>query len=81
MEHLLTFETSHLAMKAERCLNRTDINAEIIPTPREISSECGFSLLIKDTSTEALYEFCLIHEFKNYKIYLKEGYNYEEYRR
>jgi len=43
-DFVITFATTHHAIKANVRLNSL---VEIIPTPREISSECGFSLLAK----------------------------------
>ncbi len=43
--YLLTFYSTFSVMRAEHSLKADDqILCELIPTPREISSECGFSL-------------------------------------
>lgn len=34
-------------MSAEKCLMNAGFYPTIVPTPRNINSECGFSLLIK----------------------------------
>ena len=43
---LLTFISTHQALKAEKIFKSHNIKVELIPTPREISSECGFALMI-----------------------------------
>jgi hypothetical protein len=43
---VITFIVSHFAIKAEKELNSAGLSNELIPTPREIDSECGFSILI-----------------------------------
>lgn len=44
MEHYLviTFESTHLAMAAERQL--AELSIDVIPTPRQISASCGISI-------------------------------------
>lgn len=46
MNYLLTFLNTHAALKAEKKLKNLEIKIDLIPTPREISAECGFSILI-----------------------------------
>ena len=43
---IATFSTSHDALRAEREVKARGIEAELIPVPREIASDCGFCLLL-----------------------------------
>ncbi|MDD2549089.1 MAG: DUF3343 domain-containing protein [Bacteroidales bacterium] len=43
---ILTFQSTHHVLKAERVLLSKHIKLEIIPTPKEVSSECGMSIRI-----------------------------------
>lgn len=54
--YVMTFESSHQAMAAEKALLLAGQKLSIIPTPREISSECGFSLLLENTGEQQLYD-------------------------
>ena len=45
---LLTFRNTHKLIKAERVLRGRGVEVEVIPTPKEISSECGMSLLVEE---------------------------------
>jgi len=45
---VLIFRSSHEVMKAERILREKMFKCEIIPTPKEISSECGMSIRIDE---------------------------------
>jgi Protein of unknown function (DUF3343) len=45
---LVTFESTNLALKTERALKDAGIPCAVIPTPREITSECGISLLLRE---------------------------------
>jgi len=41
---IITFRASHAAMRAERELAVRGYAVELVPVPREISSDCGFCL-------------------------------------
>lgn len=43
---IITFGSSYMAIRAERALKALGISVELIPVPREISSACGFCLLV-----------------------------------
>ena len=47
-DFLVTFFSTHHALKAEKILKVISPRIDLIPTPREINSECGFSVLIRD---------------------------------
>ena len=49
---ILSFESTHRAIFSEKIL-KTEVKVETIPTPREISSECGISIKfnLKDLKT------------------------------
>lgn len=46
-DFLVTFFSTHHALKAEKILKNIVQWIDLVPTPREINSECGFSVLIK----------------------------------
>lgn len=48
---IVTFFTSHAAIRAERDLKALGLKVELIPVPREISSACGFCLLVPASYT------------------------------
>jgi len=39
---IITFHSSHFALKAKKVLEKNGKKPETIPVPREFSSECGF---------------------------------------
>jgi len=41
---LMTFYSTHHALKAEKVLKNNGLKVELIPVPREFSSNCGISL-------------------------------------
>ena len=55
MKCVLLFESVHRVMKAEKLLKGKGIKIDLIPVPREISSDCGVAIeLSGDLETEAL---------------------------
>ena len=41
---IVLFHTSSAAMQAEAVLTRASVQATLVPTPRQLSSDCGVSL-------------------------------------
>ena len=41
---VLTFDSIHDVIKAEKIIVRHEIWCDLIPTPRELSSDCGMSI-------------------------------------
>lgn len=41
---IITFKSTHAAMKAERALNKSGVPIVMIPVPRYITSDCGIAL-------------------------------------
>ncbi len=78
MQFVITFPSSHNAMQANKIFSSSDIKCEIIPTPRQISSECGFAILGEIEDIIDLTEFSSINKLKIDKIYIKRGEIYEE---
>jgi hypothetical protein len=55
MKCVLVFESVHRVMRAEKLLKGKGIKIDLIPVPREISSDCGVAIeLSGDSETEAL---------------------------
>jgi len=56
--YILLFESVHKVMKAEKILRSEGIKHDIIPTPKEFSSDCGMSvrLSIEKTDIEGIKE-------------------------
>ncbi len=66
---ILTFINSHEAMKEEDSLKKRGLTLKMIPTPREISSECGFSIKI-DSDNDDITRQLTEKENSIEKIYL-----------
>ncbi len=74
---LLLFPSIHYVLEAENCLKTLNIEVELIPIPKELSSDCGMALLInaKDwPKVSTLYqtgrlkiEACYLKDEKKYR--------------
>lgn len=42
--YVLSFESTHKALQAEKKLKEEGMNIMVMPTPREITASCGISL-------------------------------------
>jgi hypothetical protein len=42
--YIITFQSIHHVLKAEKVLLAMGVKFDIIPTPKDISSECGMSI-------------------------------------
>ena len=55
MKCVFLFESVHRVMKAEKILKEKGIEVDLIPVPREISSDCGVAVeLTKESEEKAL---------------------------
>ena len=60
MTCILLFQSVHHVMKAEKVLKERGMAVDLIPVPREISSDCGVAIQVPwEVSEEAL---CFIGE-------------------
>lgn len=51
---ILIFHSTHEVLKFEKILKKNDIKFEVIPTPREYSSDCGMALRLKEESRDVV---------------------------
>ena len=58
---IITFHTTHFALKAKRILKKKRFDLELIPLPREFSANCGFCLQISWKKKDEILEL-LFHE-------------------
>lgn len=70
-ERVITFSSTHQAMKAEEILTEENYELELVPTPRQLSSECGFALLIVGADSKSIYNSCQKNQIGFSGIYKK----------
>ncbi len=54
--NVITFRSTHHAMKTEKALKNANLDIKMIPTPREITASCGLSIKFKDEDRDAIFE-------------------------
>jgi hypothetical protein len=79
---VITFTSTHAALEAEDVFKQRNIDLELVPTPRKISSECGFALLVRHLIPADILLICQNNNIKFESIYKKiihdGGYEYEK---
>lgn len=50
--YIVAFNSTHNAIKTEKLLQKDDIKATTLPTPREISASCGISIKFEKEDLE-----------------------------
>lgn len=53
---IITFESTHYVMKAEKIFKENGLKVSLIPTPRDISSDCGIALEIPEERIKMIKE-------------------------
>jgi hypothetical protein len=48
---IFVFDSTHRALKADKLLTDNNVRFEVIPTPKEITSDCGIALRINPELT------------------------------
>jgi hypothetical protein len=70
MHYIITFQSTHHVLKAEKILLAAGVTFEIIPTPKNISSECGISIrFFHENHHRHTVEKMLKDKEMQYKIY------------
>ena len=57
---ILLFQSVHQVMKAEKVLKDRGVTVDLIPVPREISSDCGVAIQVPSEVSEEV--LCFIGE-------------------
>lgn len=53
---LISFESPHHTIKADKALENIDIERTVYPIPREISKDCGLGLKVKQVNLKTALE-------------------------
>lgn len=71
-EYLITFPSTHYALKAEKVLKENRLQVVPMPAPREISSSCGLCLSFDYRLKETIVETLKKKEVEVEGIYFRE---------
>ncbi len=47
MKAIITFQSTHQVLKTEKLLHKEGVDFDIIPVPKQISSDCGMAIRIE----------------------------------
>lgn len=79
MEYLLSFHSTHKALKAESVLKAKDVEFRLLPAPKEVASYCALVISIKDDARpDALIEVLEGTGGEPASVFKKEGEGYVE---
>ncbi len=53
--NVITFRSTHHAIKTEKALKKEGLGIKVIPTPREITASCGLSIRFEDEDKEKVF--------------------------
>ena len=70
LQIVITFHSTHSAMAAEDIFKELKLDFELIPTPREISAECGFALLMSGMDNDEIRPICNKNQITYENIYM-----------
>lgn len=72
---VITFDSTHAAMDGEKQLLSTGTVVHVIPTPRQITANCGLSLKVSGMTLEALEDLIAKLKIDLKALYLMESYH------
>jgi hypothetical protein len=75
---LLVFESVHQVMKAEKLIREQGVKIDLIPMPREISSDCGVAIELPWESKEEALDFLKENRLSPFACYTKRHRKYEK---
>jgi hypothetical protein len=74
MTHFLLFHTIHDVLKAEKILKKQGFKPELVPIPRNLSSDCGMCIKVEDNLDKILppithidIDRCFLFDGKDYR--------------
>lgn len=74
--YVISFDSTHHAIKAEKLFKEHNLNIKMMPTPREITASCGLSIRFEAGDLEEVGEIISKEELLvkgKYEITRKEG--------
>jgi hypothetical protein len=54
MKAIITFQSTHQVLKTEKLLQKEGVDFDIIPVPKEISSDCGMAIRVEMESIKII---------------------------
>ncbi len=73
--YVITFDSTHAAMEAEKQLLNQGVTIHVIPTPRQITANCGLSLKIMGVTREELDKLMTELKIERKDLYRMESFH------
>jgi hypothetical protein len=73
---LLLFNSVHEVLAAERRLRGIGTQIDVVPVPKELSSNCGVALEVVQKDLEAIADLLERESLKPQGVYIKHGKEY-----
>lgn len=73
--YVITFDSTHAAMEAEKQLLKKGIKIHVIPTPRQITANCGLSVKIMGIPREELDDLIKELNIQKKALYRMESFH------
>ena len=73
MKSVFLFESVHRVMRAEKVLKEKGIEVDLIPVPREISSDCGVAVELSQESEEKAFIILSENRISMSECYTKDS--------
>jgi len=67
---VLTFHSTHIALKFEKVAKTQNIDAKLIPVPRQVSSSCGLAARFDCDDREKIKDICTAENIELEEIFL-----------
>lgn len=78
MEHIITFGSTHKALKAEKVLKEHGLPFRLMPTPKTLAAFCDLCIAFQEQDREAIENALKDAGVKPAAIYRKEGDDYAQ---
>jgi len=69
---IVLYDSIHDVMRTESAVKRAQLWSDLVPTPRQLSSECGMSLVIAAADLPRVLEILAAQE-EPARVYLQQG--------
>ncbi len=66
---LITFKSTHSALKFEKIIKDNNLYTRMVPVPRQISTSCGIAGRIKEEEIKEIINICQEYELDFHNIY------------
>lgn len=77
LEVYFIFNSIHHVLKAERLMKRDGLPCDLVPMPREITSDCGMALAVSEDTCEAV-RMRLKVNLLDFAAFRKSGLGYDK---